>query len=125
MAEQSIRSLFESAEHQRKDIEASWDSNTATYQENLVAAISTYEDCLKLADRLSLFSPNETLEDLTSGDIQYVNRLRNEKGLMLTLIQVSCHQLPPCGTDPPSIQQESQSYYTECTQCIRKISEPA
>jgi immunoglobulin-binding protein 1 len=73
MAEQSIKSLFSSAERQRKDIEASWDSNTATYQQNLAAAISTYEDCLKLADRLSLFSPNETLEDLTSGDLQYVS----------------------------------------------------
>jgi len=72
MAEQSIKSLFSSAELQRKDIEASWDSNTATYQQNLAAAISTYEECLKLADRLSLFSPNETLEDLTSGDLQYV-----------------------------------------------------
>jgi hypothetical protein len=59
--------------HPRKDIEASWDSNTATYQQNLVAAISTYESCLQLADRLSLFSPNETLEDLTSGDLQYAS----------------------------------------------------
>lgn len=73
MAEQSIKSLFSSAERQRKDIEASWDSNTAAYQQNLAAAISTYEDCLKLADRLSLFSPNETLEDLTSGDLQYAS----------------------------------------------------
>jgi immunoglobulin-binding protein 1 len=73
MAEQSIRSLFSSAESQRKDIEASWDSNTATYQQNLAAAIATYDDCLKLADRLSLFSPNETLEDLTSGDLQCVS----------------------------------------------------
>ncbi|KAK0120420.1 hypothetical protein ONS96_010636 [Cadophora gregata f. sp. sojae] len=72
MAEQSIRSLYSSAEKQRKDIEASWDSNTATYQQNVAAAIATYDDCLKLADRLSLFSPNETLEDLTSGDLQYL-----------------------------------------------------
>lgn len=73
MAEQSIKSLFSSAERHRKDIEASWDANTATYQQNLAATISTYEDCLKLADRLSLFSHNETLEDLTSGDLQYVS----------------------------------------------------
>jgi TAP42-like family len=73
MAEQSIKSLFSSAESQRKDIEASWDSNTATYQQNLAAAIATYDDCLKLADRLSLFSPNETLEDLTTGDLQCVS----------------------------------------------------
>jgi hypothetical protein len=72
MADQSIKSLFSSAERQRKDIEASWDSNTAEYQQNLAAAIKTYDDCLKLADRLSLFSPNETLEDVTSGDLQSV-----------------------------------------------------
>lgn len=72
MAEQSIKSLFSSAESQRKDIEASWDSNTAAYQQNLAAAIATYDDCLQLADRLSLFSPNETLEDLTSGNLQCV-----------------------------------------------------
>lgn len=70
MAEQNIKSLFKSAERQRKGIESAWDSNTATYQQNLLAAISTYENCLKLADRLSLFSPNETLEDITSGDLQ-------------------------------------------------------
>ena len=73
MTDQSIKSLFGSAERQRKEIEASWDSNTATYQQNLAAAISTYESCLQLADRLSLFSPNETLEDLTSGDLQYAS----------------------------------------------------
>lgn len=72
MAEQNIRSLFSSTERQRKDLESSWDSNTATYQQNLAAVISTYEDCLELADRISLFSPNETLEDLISGDLQYV-----------------------------------------------------
>lgn len=73
MAEQNIKSLFSSAERQRKDIEASWDSNTAEYQQNLAAAIKTYDDCLKLADRLSLFSPNETLEDVTSSDLQCVS----------------------------------------------------
>jgi len=70
MAERSIKSVFSSAERQRKDIETSWDSNTAEYQQNLAAAIQTYEDCLELADRLSLFSLNESLEDLTSGDLQ-------------------------------------------------------
>lgn len=72
MADQNVRSLFGSAESIRKDLESSYDANTAVYQQNLAAAIATYEDCLKLVDRLSLFSPNETLEDLTSGDLQYV-----------------------------------------------------
>jgi immunoglobulin-binding protein 1 len=75
MADQSIKSLYSSAEKHRQSIENSWDSNSSTYQENLAAAITTYEDCLKLADRISLFSPNETLEDLASGDLQYVSSL--------------------------------------------------
>jgi immunoglobulin-binding protein 1 len=70
MAEQSIKSLYSSAELQRKVIEASWETNTVEYQQNVAAAIANYDECLKLADRLSLFSPNETLEDITSGDLQ-------------------------------------------------------
>jgi immunoglobulin-binding protein 1 len=72
MAEQSIKSLFNSAEKQRKAIEESWDTNTATFQQNIAATIETYSKCLRLAERLSLFSPNETLEDITSGDLQYL-----------------------------------------------------
>ncbi|KAH8602111.1 TAP42-like protein [Bisporella sp. PMI_857] len=72
MADQSIKSLYNTAESRRKNIDSSWETNTATYQQNLASAIATYEDCLQLADRLSLFSPNETLEDLTSGDLQYL-----------------------------------------------------
>ncbi|KAG9246056.1 TAP42-like protein [Calycina marina] len=72
MTNQSIRLLFGSAERQRQEIEASWDTNTATYQQNLASAIADYEDCLRLADRISLFSPNETLDDLTSGDLKYL-----------------------------------------------------
>jgi hypothetical protein len=95
MAEQSIRTLFESAEQKRKDLEASWETNTATYQENLAAAISTYDDCLKLADRLSLFSPNETLEDLTSGDLQYLcSQKKYIWNALLTSGKIPCHQLP-------------------------------
>jgi len=85
MAEQSIKSLFSSAERQRIDIEASWDSNTAAYQENLATCIATYQDCLQLADRLSLFSPNETLEDLTSGDLQYVLQIFPHTFIILTM----------------------------------------
>jgi immunoglobulin-binding protein 1 len=80
MAEQqTIKSLFSSAERQRKDIEASWDTNTPAYQTNLAAAITSYESCLELADRQALFSSNETLEDVTSGDLQYVRADRKRK----------------------------------------------
>jgi hypothetical protein len=72
MEDQSIKSLFSLAERKRNAVETSWDSSSSIYRENLAAAIATYEECRVLADRLSLFSPNETLEDITSGDLQLV-----------------------------------------------------
>jgi hypothetical protein len=35
-------------------------------------AIQLYEQCLSIADRLSLFSPNESLEDIGTVDLQYL-----------------------------------------------------
>ncbi len=71
MADQSIRALFRSAESKCDALETSRDSSSSTYRENLAAAIATFEECRLLADRLSLFSPNETLEDIATGDLQY------------------------------------------------------
>lgn len=70
--DQSIRAVYSTAEQKRQSVESSWDSNSATYQENLLAAISLYEQCLSIADRISLFSPNESLEDIASVDLQYL-----------------------------------------------------
>ena len=72
----TLRGLFTEAEAKRQEIESSWNSNSAAFQENLSAAIATYEECLKVADQVSLFSPNETLDDISSGDLQYVLRQR-------------------------------------------------
>jgi len=72
MADQNLRSMFRSAESRRKEVELALDRNSSTYRQNLSSVIATYEDCLKLADRLSLFSPNETIEDIASGDLQYL-----------------------------------------------------
>jgi hypothetical protein len=75
MSEQprSIRALFADAERAREDLANSYDStNSASYQEKLQSTISTYEECLQLSEQVSLFSPNETLEDVSSTDLQYV-----------------------------------------------------
>ena len=69
MAEQSIKSLFSLAESKRNAAEAARDSSSSTYRENIAAAIATYDECRQLADQLSLFSPNEILEDIASGDL--------------------------------------------------------
>jgi immunoglobulin-binding protein 1 len=67
---QSLRGLFSRAERGREDLSSSYESNTPTFQENLSAIIATYEECLKIAQQVSLFSPNETLEDISSSDLQ-------------------------------------------------------
>ena len=66
----SIRALFLSAGRAREDLSASFDTNSPTFQENLNSVIATYEDCLKLSEQVSLFSPNETLDDVSSSDLQ-------------------------------------------------------
>lgn len=67
---QSIRALFVTAERLRNDLNNFPDSNSPTFQENLINAIATYESCLKLSEQVSLFSPNESLDDVSSSDIQ-------------------------------------------------------
>ncbi|KAJ4296912.1 Type 2A phosphatase-associated protein 42 [Kalmusia sp. IMI 367209] len=69
----SIRALFLTAERLRNDLNSFPDSNSPTYQENLTSAIATYESCLALSEQVSLFSPNESLDDVSSSDIQYMS----------------------------------------------------
>ena len=73
---QSIRNLFLAAERARKELSASFDSNDPGFQDKLSTAIATYEECLKLSEQVSLFSPNESLEDISSSDLQYVPNSR-------------------------------------------------
>jgi immunoglobulin-binding protein 1 len=69
---QSLRALFSSAERARQELAASYEPNSPAFQENLTQTIATYEECLKLSEQISLFSPNESLEDISSNDLQYV-----------------------------------------------------
>lgn len=71
-SQSNIRTVFASARDQRKQLESFPSSNSAVYQENLQAAIASLEECRKIADRVSLFSQNETEDDITSGDLQYI-----------------------------------------------------
>lgn len=73
MAEEprSIRAVYDDAEKRREIIENS-PNNSSTFQESLLAALQLYEQCLSIADRISLFSPNESLEDITSVDLHFL-----------------------------------------------------
>ena len=67
---QSLRALYESAERARQELASSYETNSPTFQENLSKTIATYEECLKVSEQISLFSPNESLEDISSSDLQ-------------------------------------------------------
>lgn len=69
---QNLRALYESAERARQDLASSYETNSPIFKENLSKTIATYEECLKVSEQISLFSPNETLEDVSSSDLQYV-----------------------------------------------------
>jgi len=88
--DQSIRGLFSKAERIREELAASYEPNSPTYQENLENAIATYVQCLKKADDFSLFSPNETLEDISSSDIQYVSGIEFLFAAQLTVVPDTC-----------------------------------
>ncbi|MCJ1252248.1 hypothetical protein MMC24_000052 [Lignoscripta atroalba] len=68
----NIKTLFTTAKGLRKQL-GSWGTTSETYQENLQSAIATFEECRRLADQVSLFSPNETEDDISSGDLQYLS----------------------------------------------------
>ena len=71
-SQSNIRSLFSRAQLLRRQLD-SLETTTQLYQENLQTAISTLEACRQLADNVSLFSPNETQDDISSGDLQYLS----------------------------------------------------
>lgn len=69
--QQSLRELFNTALARRSQLE-SLQSASEQYRENLLAVLSTFEKCRELASELSLFSPNESEDDISSGDLQYL-----------------------------------------------------
>ena len=68
----SLRELFVTAKSLTKELEK-LESNSQNYQDKLRHAIATFEQCSKVADQLSLFSPNETADDISSTDLQYLS----------------------------------------------------
>lgn len=97
----SLRTVYSDAEQKRTVIENSFDSNSSTFQENILSAIQLYQQCLSIADRISLFSPNETLEDIASADLQYL--------LLSYRIAELCLRVN--GQDRKAKLQESQTRY--------------
>jgi len=67
---QSLRSLFQSARDDKTAIESRGDTNTEAYRDAVNAAIAKFHECQRQISILSLFSSNESLDDVSTGDIQ-------------------------------------------------------
>ncbi|KAK3353024.1 TAP42-like protein [Lasiosphaeria hispida] len=68
----SLKSLFASAEEQRVALESSRDPTSAAHLEAVITAVDAYQECLRLISALALFSPNESLEDISTSDLPYL-----------------------------------------------------
>ena len=68
----SLKSCFADAERQRLQLANAISTNDTTYQENLLATIAKYIECAHMTSQASIFSRNETLEDVSTGDLQSV-----------------------------------------------------
>ncbi|KAI0418609.1 TAP42-like family protein [Xylaria grammica] len=74
MAEEprTLKSVFQEAERKRLAIEGSYETVSQTYQEDVAAARRSYEECVQIIDKISLFSTNESLEDIATSDLPYL-----------------------------------------------------
>ena len=82
---QSLRSLFEEAERLRSTLDTFPNSNSSTFQEALAKSIERYERCAQAANHVSLFSPNESAEDVATGDLPLVSSCGHVKSLLRIL----------------------------------------
>ncbi|KAL8955549.1 MAG: hypothetical protein Q9183_006600, partial [Haloplaca sp. 2 TL-2023] len=68
----SLRSLFETANTHRQNLDTHPSPTSAEYQSTLSASIVAFQKCLRLIDRLAIFSPNETEDDISTPALQYL-----------------------------------------------------
>ena len=79
----SLGGLYRSAKTRSNALESFSSASDVAYQENVLAAIESLEQCRMIARQLALFSPNETLEDIASSDIPYTSGGYTEKMIKL------------------------------------------
>lgn len=68
----SLKGLFAQAEERRLALEGAFEVTDPSYREVLTNAIEDYTKCLELISQLRIFSPNESLEDLSTSDLPYL-----------------------------------------------------
>lgn len=69
----SLKAVFAEAESKRLELENSaFPPNSPEYADTVSSAVKLYQDCLGRISALSLFSPNESLEDLATSDLPFL-----------------------------------------------------
>jgi len=68
---QNLQTLFASAKAQKKAL-GETETNRPSYRDQLQDVISQFEECQRLIGQLCLFSTNESVEDIATGDLQYL-----------------------------------------------------
>lgn len=68
----NLPSLFASAKADKAALENRSDANSELYRSAVNAVIAKFEDCQRLVGLLSLFSSNEPIEEVSTGDLQCV-----------------------------------------------------
>lgn len=68
----SLKSTFTEAEKKRLSLQNSSDTTSTTYRDTLQDAVQGYKECLEQIRLVSLFSPNESAEDISTFDLPYL-----------------------------------------------------
>lgn len=66
----NLQALFVAAKNQKKAVESATQTNNDSYRELVATAIKRFEECQRFITRLSLFSANESVDDISTGDLQ-------------------------------------------------------
>lgn len=67
----SLKATFERAEALLSTLDGA-SSTSPQYQQTLATCLQLYSSCVELASRLALFSPNESLDDLSTASLPYL-----------------------------------------------------
>ncbi|KAL2175710.1 TAP42-like protein [Thermothelomyces heterothallicus CBS 202.75] len=68
----SLKDVFADAESKRLSLENSpFAPNSSEYADTVSSAVKLYQECLALVGALSIFSPNESLEDVSTTDLPF------------------------------------------------------
>lgn len=65
----SLKELFQRAKSQEDELDQ-LEPQTEVFKAHLQTLIDSFEQCRQLIQKLSLFSTNEELEDISTNDIQ-------------------------------------------------------